>query len=145
VGAPACALCLLLAGCIVVQDSPAPGCRRVIGLPSTGGCFGKAAIVDLQVDPPVDCLTVSANNCNGGVLSIANACSEPLSLGGVEIAPAQRVTVDVAEGDGQYALTPSQGNFSAFLPARDEAIEITGDLSEMEVHVSFTKTGPLCH
>ena len=77
-------LALLLSGCIVTKGSPAPGCVESIGLPMSGGCFGKTVILDLTVEPENECLVITANNCNGGVLEVENSCPETLVLGGVE-------------------------------------------------------------
>jgi hypothetical protein len=38
-------LLAFLSACIVTKDSPAPGCARSIGLPISGGCFGKTVIL----------------------------------------------------------------------------------------------------
>ena len=100
--------------------------------------------MDLAVVPHVECLAISANNCNGGVLTITNSCAKPLSLGGVEIGPQERESLDVVERDGQYALAPARGNVAVYLPQQDEPVKITGHLSEMKLTVTFTKTGPLC-
>lgn len=136
---------LLLPACIVVRDSPAPGCVERIGIPLTvGGCFGKTAILDLVVEPPIKCLSVTVNNCNGGVLWVRNNCSETLTLGGVSIAPQSSATLDVALEGGRYVLVYAGGNFSTYVPAVDERIEITGTLGERSLRVSFTKTAKLC-
>lgn len=146
ISAAALAALIVLSGCLVLRDSPAPGCRRTIGIPVMGGCLGKAAIVDLTVDTQTDCLTISPNNCNGGVLTVDNACSETLSLGGIEIAPAQRESLDITDtGDGRQALVPAHGNFSSYLPEQDQLVVITGSLGADEIRVTFTKTGPLCN
>ena len=60
--------------CIVIQliffaagvvraeaENPAPGCRKSFGM---GGCFGKTAILNVAVEPAVDCLLVEGDNCN---------------------------------------------------------------------------------
>ena len=73
-------LMLVLAGCIVTKDSPAPGCRETLGFAPVGGCLGKTVILDLDVEPEVECLAIGVNNCNGGVLEVRNACSEALVL-----------------------------------------------------------------
>jgi hypothetical protein len=111
-----------------------------------GGCFGKTVILDLQVEPHLDCLTIEVNNCNGGVLEVRNACSETLLLGGLEIAPLEGpVSLDVVKGeDGQYLLTRTGSNFAEYTPQEDERIEIWGTLGQQEIRVSFTKTKELC-
>ncbi len=139
------ALCaLLLTGCIVIRESPAPGCRRAIGFPAMGGCHGKTVIADLVVEPEIACLSISANNCNGGVLSIVNACEEPLALDGQEVQPGDRASFDVAEEDGRYSLRRSHGNVSTYQPAANVEIELAGRLGERSLRVRLTKTAPLC-
>ena len=136
---------LLLSGCIVIRDGPAPGCVKSIGLPLAGGCFGKTAILDLTVEPDVECLAITVNNCNGGVLEVDNSCDETLALGGVEIASSDRVGLDVIEGgEGEYLLVEESSNFSDYVPEVDQRIEIVGTLGEQEIRVSFAKTAKLC-
>ena len=49
-------LAVLLGGCVVKKDSPAPGCVEYWGLSPLGGCFGTTAIIDLEVEPEHACL-----------------------------------------------------------------------------------------
>jgi hypothetical protein len=138
-------LSIFVGGC-VKEDSPAPGCVEFWGPAPMGGCFGKTVILDLKVEPEIDCLTVEVNNCNGGVLNVVNDCSAPLVLGGVEIEPSDGlVSLDVLEkDDGQYLLTYTGGNFALYTPQEDERIEVEGILDGQRVKVSFTKTKELC-
>lgn len=139
------ALALLLSACIVTQDSPAPGCIKSVGLPMSGGCFGKTAILDLSVAPEIACLDIAVNNCNGGVIEIDNDCQETLTLGGVEIPPTDYVSLDVVEGeDGTYTLRDVSSNFSDYVPPEDRRITLSGRLGEQAVEVTFIKTALLC-
>jgi hypothetical protein len=138
------ALALSLSGCIVTSDSPAPGCVESIGFPMAGGCFGKTAILDLAVEPEVECLDVDVNNCNGGVLEVRNGCDDALVLGGVEVSPSDYVSVDVVEEGGAYGLVEVSSNFSDYVPDADREIEIVGTLGEREIRLAFTKTAKLC-
>lgn len=133
---------LALAGC-VIRDSPAPGCRQTIGI-GMGGCEGKTAILDLVVEPQPECLQITANNCNGGVLTISNGCDEALALGGVTVGPAERGTFDIVEAEGGWALVDTPGNFAVTIPTADVFVELSGDLGGQPISVSFTKTAPLC-
>ncbi|MEA3310030.1 MAG: hypothetical protein U9Q70_11055 [Chloroflexota bacterium] len=138
-------LALLLSGCLVTKDSPAPGCIKSIGLPIIGGCFGKTVILDLMIKPPHECLDLTANNCNGGVLEVNNTCHETLALDGVEIPPSSRVSLDVSVGkNGTYSLNEVSSNFSDYIPTENESITITGRLGSQDVTVIFTKTAQLC-
>ena len=138
------ALVLSLSGC-VVKDSPAPGCVESIGLPMAGGCFGKTAILDLAVEPEIECLVVDVNNCNGGVLEVWNRCDETLVLGGVEVSPPDHVGLDVVEEEGgAYGLVEVSSNFSDHVPEADREIEIVGTLGAQEIRLAFTKTAKLC-
>ena len=138
-------LALLLSGCIVTKDSPAPGCVESIGLPMSGGCFGKTIISDLTVEPELACLDITVNNCNGGVLEVDNSCNETLVLGGVEIPYSDLVSLDVIEEQGgTYALIDVSSNFSDYIPEENKRITITGLLGGQEVKVAFTKTAQLC-
>ena len=137
-------LALVLSGC-VVKDSPAPGCVESIGPPIAGGCFGKTAILDLAVEPEIECLVVDVNNCNGGVLEVWNRCDETLVLGGVEVSPPDHVGLDVVEEEGgAYGLVEVDSNFSDHVPEADREIEIVGTLGEREIRLAFTKTAKLC-
>jgi hypothetical protein len=136
------------AGCGIRTESPAPGCTEYWGLAASGGCQGKTVILDLQVEPQIDCLHVRANNCNGGILDVDNLCEVALTLGEVEIQPGQRsVGLDVAERDpatGRATLTHAHGNFSEFAPAADQSVEVIGTLDTRAIRVRFVKTRPLC-
>jgi len=135
-----------VAGCIVRKDSPAPGCVKYWGLAPMGGCFGKTVIMDLEVEPAMDCLTIEVNNCNGGVLEVSNSCDETFVLGGVEITPQEyNVGLDVlGKEDGGYLLTVTYSNFSEYIPQENEEIELVGTLGNQEERVSFIKTKKLC-
>ena len=136
---------LLLSGCIVTKDSPAPGCVETIGFQTLGGCLGKTAILDLTVEPENECLEIEANNCNGGVLEVRNTCDERLVLGGVQVEPSEYVSLDVVEGEnGEYLLSEVSSNFSDHVPETDAGIEIVGTLGSQEITVAFTKTAKLC-
>jgi len=137
---------LLLSGCVVVKDSPAPGCVEYLGIGPMGGCFGKTALLDLTVSPEINCLDIEVNNCNGGVLEIQNGCAEALTFDGVEIASGETITLDVVvvkEGDG-HRLVEISSNFSEYVPEWDEHVEVSGQLDGRDVTITFTKTAPLC-
>jgi hypothetical protein len=135
---------LLLCGCIVAKDSPAPGCIEYIGFPMAGGCFGKTAILDLSVDPEEECLDITVNNCNGGILEVDNRCNEAFVLGGVTIAPGDRAGLDMTKEGNGHALVEVSSNFSDYVPESDESVQIAGTLGSRAVWVRFTKTGKLC-
>lgn len=138
-------LALLLSACIVTKDSPAPGCIQTIGFAGAGGCLGKTAILDLNVEPERECLSIAVNNCNGGVLEVQNSCQETLLLGGVEIPPSDYVSLDVVEApDGAYSLLDVSGNYSDYVPQEDQHIVLTGLLGSQEIQVAFIKTAQLC-
>lgn len=137
-------VCMLILNACVVKDSPAPGCRNTIGFPSMGGCSGKAAIIDLEVTSAPDCLTIAANNCNGGVLNIRNACTDPFILEEIIIDPFDTVSLDVKMVDGLIELSNTHGNFSGYFPEEDIRFELTGALGTDPLQFAFTKTKPLC-
>jgi hypothetical protein len=138
-------LFVLLTGCLVKKDSPAPGCIEYWGPAPMGGCFGKTAILDLQVEPQMECLEISVNNCNGGVLEISNTCTEMLVLSQITIHPGERnVALDLDRQDGEYYLRPIDSNFSEYVPPEDEPVEILGILGTLEVRISFVKTSEIC-
>ena len=136
---------VLLAGCIVKQDSPAPGCVEYWGPALMGGCFGTTAILDLKVEPEIDCLEITVNNCNGGVLEVSNTCVEILFLRQITVHPGERhVGFDLEKQGGQYVLVPTGDNFSDYLPVEDEFVTIQAMLGGRELKISFVKTKELC-
>ena len=137
-------LASFLGGCMITKDSPAPGCIEYIGLPVAGGCFGKMAIIDLNVEPDDECLDIAANNCNGGILEIHNECNEVFTLGGVTIAPGDLIGLDLMKEGNEYLLVETDSNFSEFVGETDESVELVGTLGKREIKVTFTKTAPLC-
>lgn len=137
-------LLFLLSGCMVTKDSPAPGCVEHVGFSGAGGCFGKTAIIDLSIEPETECLDITANNCNGGILEIHNDCGEEFILGGETIAPGDLVSLDLVKEGTRYTLVEVSSNFSEYVGRTDERIELTGTLGGQEIVVAFTKTGPLC-
>lgn len=139
-------LMFILSACIVTKDSPAPGCVESIGLPTFGGCSGKTAIIDLSVNPKLDCLTINANNCNGGVLEIHNACQETLILDDIEILSAGSASLDVFEDtDGIPTLNEVWSNFSDYIPTQNTVISTTGILGNQKLEITFTKSAKLCN
>ncbi|MGC9398370.1 MAG: hypothetical protein ACP5HM_04470 [Anaerolineae bacterium] len=132
---------VLVSGCLVRRDSPAPGCVEYWGISPLGGCQGKTVIQDLQTADVPDCLTVDVNNCNGGVLEVDNACGKPVVLDGVPVDPMTSVSLDVVDSS---TLTVTYGNFSSFVPEHDVRVNVRGQLSENNFTFSFTKTTTLC-
>jgi hypothetical protein len=136
---------VLLAGCMVKKDSPAPACIQYWGPSPMGGCFGTTAILDLEVEPQLECLEITVNNCNGGILEVSNTCAEALALGQIAIHPGERyVGLDVDRQNGQHVLITVDSNFSLYVPEEDEFVEIQGMLGGREVRISFLKTKELC-
>ncbi|MCP4540383.1 MAG: hypothetical protein GY832_24865 [Chloroflexi bacterium] len=135
---------VVLLSCIVVKDSPAPGCVETVGIGMMGGCSGRTVILDLTVEPENECLEVTVNNCNGGVLEVRNNCVDGLLLDRVKVPPSGSVSLDVVEEDGTHSLIETYSNFSEHVPTTDQSIEMAGMLGSQEIKVSFTKTAELC-
>lgn len=133
-------------GCILTDDSPAPGCKKYWGLAPTGGCFGKSIIKELKIEPSLDCVTIEANNCNGGVLNIRNRCKQALVLGNVEVSPSEYVIFDIEsrQADGSYTFVAINSNFSKYIPEQDEVISVNGKLGDQDIKISYIKTSKLC-
>ncbi len=135
----------LIGGCMVKKDSPAPACIEYWGPSPMGGCFGTTVILDLEVEPQLECLEIVVNNCNGGILEISNSCAETLVLGQIAIHPGDRnLGLDVAKQNGEHVLVSADSNFSQYVPEADVLVEIEGTLGEREVRISFVKTKALC-
>lgn len=138
-------LIVLVGGCVIKKDSPAPGCVEYWGPSPMGGCFGTTAILDLEVEPEHGCLEITFNNCNGGILEVSNSCAEILFLRQVTVHPSERnVGLDVEKQNGEYILVPTDSNFSDYIPTENEFVEVTGMLGGEEVKISFLKTKELC-
>lgn len=138
-------LIVLVGGCVIKKDSPAPGCVEYWGPSPMGGCFGTTAILDLEVEPEHGCLEITFNNCNGGILEVSNSCAEILFLRQVTVHPSERnVGLDVEKQNGEYILVPTDSNFSHYIPTENEFVEVTGMLGGEEVKISFLKTKELC-
>ena len=135
---------LIMQGCIVVKNSPAPGCVKRLGVSPIGGCFGKTAILDLVVKPENACLSIKVNNCNGGVLEVRNECQTTLVLGGVKIATQNNVSLDVVAEGNQHMLKEINSNFSDYEPGVNKKIKLAGTLGQQHIRVTFTKTARLC-
>jgi hypothetical protein len=135
---------MTLVGCIVVEDSPAPGCVKSVGFMTMGGCSGKHVIQDVVLEPQSDCLTITVNNCNGGVLEINNQCEQPVVFGEVVIEPVGGDSLDVRREGDEYHLVSSGGNYANYLPETDEHIVVEGLLGDTPLRLEFVKTGPLC-
>lgn len=146
----AAVLCIVLSlagtGCLRVEDSPAPGCVKYVGLAPAGGCFGKSIIRDLKVEPAMPTLVIEANNCNGGVLGIRNLDSQAVNLGGVETGPGEYCILDIQGrlADGAYVLKKTDSNFSGYIPAVDEKVAVAGRLGNREFAVTYIKSCRLC-
>jgi len=138
-------LIVLIGGCVVKKDSPAPGCVEYWGPAPMGGCLGTTAILDLKVEPEHECLEITVNNCNGGIVEVSNACAEMLVLNQITVHPGERhVGLDLDRQNGEYVLIPTDGNFSDHIPGENEFVKITGMLGAEEVKISFVKTKELC-
>jgi len=134
----------VIISCITTKDSPAPGCDQHLGCAPMGGCFGKTIIQDLKVEGAPDCLKVSVNNCNGGVIELDNACSDALHLGEMVINAGENAIFDVSQEGESFTLIHISSNFSEYIPEMDQVVRLTGALGDQQIVISFTKTAPLC-
>ena len=140
----------IFTGC---ANSPAPGCNTSL-LPIIGGCSGKTAIIDISHKPAVPCLTIRANNCNGGILEIRNRCSAALVfkssknkavVGNIIIQPDSDENFDlIKNNDNIYLSKSDSGNFSIIRLKQNHMITLDALLGSIPVRISFTKTAPLC-
>ena len=136
----------MLSGCIIIKDSPAPGCTTSIG-PLIGGCSGKTILSHLNVTPETACLKISVNNCNGGILEIDNSCSNDFNVAGFTIRSLHEMSFDIVKSNGSdntFSLKESDGNFSRYQVKKDKHINFSALLGTKPVNISFTKTAPLC-
>jgi hypothetical protein len=136
--------CLLLLGSCGYQDSPAPGCVKDGLSASSGGCFGKTAIIDLALVSTPGCLVIEANNCNGGVLEIRNNCAENTHLGEILILPSSSAILDVRESEETVVVFETDTNFSEYKPDARRQIVITGTVGSQPIQIAYTRTEPLC-
>jgi hypothetical protein len=134
----------MLTSCIV-KDSPAPGCVEYLLFAPMGGCNGKTILTDLTLEGFPECIVVTVNNCNGGVLNVQNDSSKALTLGNLEIPAGESFNLDVQpDSDGGFVLVRIPSNFSNYSPTTDQTIQITGAIGDQALTISLTKTAPLC-
>ena len=139
-------LAMIASSCGVKKDSPAPGCIEYWGFAGMGGCQGKTAILDLALEPASDCLRITANNCNGGVLEVNNDCDAPFLIAGAEVPAGEHsYSLDLSvDPTGDEQLVAVASNFSDYAPDADRLVSLQGNLGEQVFTLTFTKTAPLC-
>ncbi len=140
------AFALLCSGCIVVSDSPAPGCRKYFAMAPTGGCDGKAIIKSLSVESQAECLGFQVNNCNGGIVTLTNDCDENISFAGMRInSTDKRANFELSRGkDGSVSAVHAKGNFATYYPDEEELLSAEGKVGNRRFNVSYVKTEYLC-
>ncbi len=137
--------CFLFLTSCVVKDSPAPGCVDFLLFAPMGGCNGKTILTDLTLEGFPECIQVTVNNCNGGILEVQNNCSETLILGNLEIPPGESFNLDIQPGtDGGFDLVRTPSNFSDYSPSKDQTINIVGHIGNQAISITLIKTAPLC-
>jgi hypothetical protein len=136
------ALAVLAAGGCV-KDSIAPACDRQLPFIS-GGCYGKAGIKDVIMQPDIPCITLKPNNCNGGVLEVQSGCTEKVHVGDNELAPGESVTVEFVREGGMVKALKAKGNMASHNPAEDDLVTALGDIGGREFTITYTKTKPQC-
>ena len=136
-------LLVTTAACISLKEkSPAPGCRRSFGM---GGCNGKTIIKDVTFGPQIDCLIITGDNCNGGILDVRNRCDEDLVINDQIISAGEYCSFDVTEGaEGQYDLLLVDHNISLFTPEQDIPITFNANMGEQQIIIHFVKSAPYC-
>lgn len=94
----------------------------------------------------MECLRVTANNCNGGVLVFENRCENDLTVGGYMVKRGPHpVTLDFArDTEGVVYANHTGGNFALYTPKNAEVYSVSGTLGSTGIMVSYNKTGPLC-
>ncbi len=126
----------------VSERSPAAGCNKSIGM---GGCLAITAIIDLSVDPIIECLEIEENNCQGGFLDIRNSCQESFILEGIEIPPSGYTSIDIEEDENGYISLIEVGDFAIeYEPDENKPVTVSGILGNQEIKLEFIKTAPLC-
>jgi len=131
------------AACISPEtESPAPGCRQSFGM---GGCNGKTIIKDVTFEPRIDCLVISGDNCNGGILDVHNDCDEDLTINDHVVPAGKFTSFDVIkDAEGQYDLVVIDHNISIFIPEQDMPLTFEANLGEQQIDIHFVKSAPYC-
>lgn len=131
---------LLLSGCTDGgngAETDTPGCGGAGGIT---GCMGKSAIRELAVTPAVECLRVSANNCNGGVLGIENKCEDGLELGNITVPAGEYKLIEfVRMRAGNILVIEPLGNPTAYIPEDEDRMSVNGMLGAQEITISYLK------
>lgn len=146
-------LLILISGCRVMtpREIVAPGC---IDGEALGGCFGKAAIKNLKIEPEIPaCLQIGENNCNGGIISIWNECDKDLQIGNLILEKPKRngeQSIELFRDSlGNIMVRETKGNFASYTPLEDELLTTTGKIIDFgfgsgKFTISYIKTKPLC-
>ena len=108
--------------------------------------MGKNIIKDSKISKEISCLRLEVNNCNGGVIDITNSCGVDLVINDkVMTGNGTYFSIDPTRGtSGVLSVNYSDGNFSAYKPAKDDIIELTIKAGNEQAILKYTKTGPLC-
>jgi hypothetical protein len=134
----------LACGCICSgDDNPAPGCGDRLPF-AMGGCQGKSVIKDLNVTSGPDCLRLSANNCNGGIIAADNRCPGNVTVGGLTLAPGRDSFELARDKDGNAYAKHAGGNFASYLPDDDDALTVDCSADGKPFAMSYVKSKPLC-
>jgi|APHM01.1.fsa_nt_gi hypothetical protein len=119
----------------------APGCDSDTLM---GGCAGKRIIKDISVGPEKSCLSVGANNCNGGVLIINNDCSQSVQMGRYTVAEGERETLEFKPERGEVRVYSSRGNYASYDPNTTRELSKNVRIGSENLSISYVKTQNLC-
>lgn len=118
-----------------------------------GGCFGTAGIENLVVEPAIPCLSIKANNCNGGVLTIINTCREELTVGDLKINRTsfpdgkenfRENTVElIKDSENNNVAIKSRGIYASYYPSEKETMRISGMIGNSSFNISYVKNPEL--
>ncbi|MFH1587563.1 MAG: hypothetical protein ABID38_06935 [Candidatus Diapherotrites archaeon] len=116
----------------------------ILGILSSGcmdGCGWKDSyITDLRVEPSIPCLSVSVNNCNGGVLEIINDCDENFEIGDALIYSNYNDAIEIVRNPkGQTLVMESNGNYTSYVPDEDIFLSANGNIGEKIISISYVK------
>ncbi len=124
-----------------------PGCLTVKG--AIGGCNGKTQIEAAKVSP--ECLEVSVNNCNGGMIELINKCKADIWLGSLVLPYFEKKDDRIPvwfelyrDLGGKIRARLEKEPGAGYVPKKAEKLKLEGKVGKKRLVLSYTKTGLLC-
>jgi hypothetical protein len=126
---------------IPIKDSPAPGCKRYLipGFQPSGGCFSKFAIINVKIEPSIDCLDIKVYNCLSPHITIKNCCGEDIVFQDGKILHKSKYCGEEYYLEGYEAIARYDT-----APAENTNYKLNGTVRDRNFTIFYTVTKRLC-